>query len=171
MAQPFVGEIKMFAGNFAINGYAFCNGQLMSIAENDVLFALIGTTYGGDGQTTFGLPDMQGRIPLHQGQGPGLTSRTMGEKAGTETVTLISQQMPSHSHTAAANSGSGASTNPQSNFIAGSTSTPYNTTAPATQMGVQTIGLMGGSQAHDNLQPYLVITYLIALYGIFPPRN
>jgi microcystin-dependent protein len=171
MAQPFIGEIKMFGGNFAILGYAFCNGQLMSIAQNDALFALIGTTYGGDGQTTFGLPDLRGRIPVHQGQGPGLTNRIIGESSGTEIVTLITNQIPGHNHTVIANSNEGSSGNPQNNIVAGSTATPYNNTAVANQMGSQSIGPMGGSQPHDNMMPYQCVTYIIALEGIFPPRN
>lgn len=172
MAQPFIGEVKMFGGNFAILGYAFCNGQLMSIAQNDALFALIGTTYGGDGQTTFGLPDLRGRIPLHQGQGPGLTNRIIGESSGTETVTITTQQMAGHNHTVIANSNGGSSPNPQNNIVAGATQgNPYNQTAVDSQMGNQGIGPTGGSQPHDNMQPYLCISFIIALEGIFPPRN
>lgn len=171
MSDVFIGEIKMFGGNFAIRGYAFCNGQLMAIAENDALFSLIGTTYGGDGVNTFGLPDLQGRIPIHQGQGPGLTNRLIGEKSGAENVTLTTAQIPSHNHQVLANSNTGASTSPQNNIVAGSSANPYNTTAAATQMGNQTIGQTGGSQPHDNVMPYQCITYIISLFGIYPPRN
>ncbi|CAN5846978.1 tail fiber protein [soil metagenome] len=171
MSDSFIGEIKMFGGNFAILGYAFCDGQLMSIAENDALFSLIGTTYGGDGQTTFGLPDLRGRLPIHQGSGPGLSPRTMGEKSGTESVTLITNQMPAHNHTVVVDSANGGLTNPQNNIVAGSTATPYDNTAVTNQMGNQSIGLMGGSQPHDNMMPYQCVTFIISLYGIYPSRN
>ena len=171
MAQPFVGEIKMFAGNFAINTYAFCNGQLMSIAENDVLFALIGTTYGGDGQTTFALPDLQGRIPVHQGTLSG-TGFNLGEKSGTETVTLISQQIPAHSHPLNANKDAGTVDTPNNNYVAAVSKNFFSTSAPDNTMGNTSITpSTGGNQPHDNMMPYLCITFLIALYGIFPPRN
>lgn len=166
MAQPFVGEIKMFGGNFAISGYAFCNGQLMAIDQNDALFSLIGTTYGGDGQQTFGLPDLRGRIPVHQGSG-----FTLGQTGGSENVTLITSQIPSHNHTAAANSATGTATSPQGSVVAGSSSNPYNTTAVNNQMGNQSIGLTGGSQPHDNIMPYQCVTYIISLFGIYPSQN
>jgi microcystin-dependent protein len=171
MAQPYIGEIKMFGGNFAILGYAFCNGQLMAIDQNDALFSLIGTTYGGDGQTTFGLPDLRGRIPLHVGTGPGLSPRTLGEASGTETVTLTTNQLASHNHTVVADSNLGPSGNPQGNIVAGTAANPYNATAVNNQMGNQAIGQTGGSQPHDNIMPYQCVTYIISLYGIYPPRN
>ena len=166
MADTFIGEIKMFGGNFAILGYAFCNGTLLSISQNDALFNLIGTTYGGDGQTTFGLPDLRGRIPVHQGSG-----FQLGQLSGTETVTLTTAEIASHNHAVAANSNTGSSGNPQGNIVAGSTLTPYNTTAVANQMGGASIGNTGGSQPHDNIMPYQCVNYIIALEGIFPPRN
>lgn len=166
MADPYIGEIKMFGGNFAPLSYAFCNGDLIAISQNDALFALIGTTYGGDGQSTFGLPDLRGRIPVHQGNG-----FVMGQSAGSETVTLNTQQIPSHNHTVIAGSNTGSSSNPQGNIVAGTTLTPYNTTAVATQMSNQSLSLTGGSQPHDNMMPYQCVSFIIALYGIFPPRN
>ena len=166
MSEPYIGEIKMFGGNFAIRGYAFCDGTLLSIGQNDALFSLIGTTYGGDGLANFGLPDLRGRIPVHQGSG-----FQLGQSSGTETVTLTSALIPSHNHAVAANSNTGSSGNPQGNIVAGSTLTPYNTTATASQMGGGSIGNTGGSQPHDNIMPYQCVNYIIALEGIFPPRN
>ncbi len=171
MSEPFIGEVKMFGGNFAIRGYAFCDGQLMDISQNDALFSLIGTIYGGDGTTTFALPDLRGRIPLHQGTGPGLTNRPIGQKSGTETVTLTVQQIASHNHTANVNSQDGTNGNPQNGVVAQTTAGPFNTTAVNNQMGNQSIGQTGGSQPHDNMQPYLCISFIIALEGIYPPRN
>lgn len=172
MSEPFTGEIKIFGGNFAILGYAFCDGQLMSIAENDALFSLIGTTYGGDGQTTFGLPDLRGRLPVHYGSGPGLTPRSMGEMSGTETVTINTNQMPSHNHAVIADSNNGGSGNPQNNIVAASAvGLPYLPAQPNNQMGNQSIGQAGGSQPHDNMMPYLCVNFIISLYGMFPSRN
>lgn len=171
MSQPFIGEIKMFAGNFSILGYAFCNGELMAISENDALFSLIGTTYGGDGQQTFGLPDLRGRLPVHYGSGPGLTPRSMGEMSGTETVTLITNQMPAHNHGVTVDSATGGQTNPQNNIVGKASVTPYNTAAVNNQMGNQSIGQAGGSQPHDNMMPYLCVNFIISLYGIYPSRN
>ncbi len=166
MSEPFIGEIKIFGGSFAIRGYAFCDGTLLSIDQNDALFNLIGTTYGGDGQTTFGLPDLRGRIPVHQGSG-----FPLGQSSGTETVTLTTSQIPSHNHAVAANSNTGSSGNPKGNIVAGSSLTPYNTTAGDNNMGGSSIGKTGGSQPHDNIMPYQCVNYIIALEGIFPPRN
>jgi microcystin-dependent protein len=171
MATPFIGQITMFGGNFAPFGYAFCNGQLLSIAQNTALFALIGTTYGGDGQTTFGLPDLRGRVPVHQGQGPGLQSYVIGQNGGTETVTLITSQVPAHSHTLAANSNPGDSSSPANSFFAAVSSSIYSSSAPNAQMNAAAVGLAGGSQPHDNMLPFLVINFIIALQGIFPSRN
>lgn len=167
MADPFVGEIKMFGGNFAIQNYAFCNGALMAIADNDVLYSLIGTTYGGDGQTTFGLPDLRGRIPVHQS-----SNFPMGQSAGTESVTLTQQQLPAHNHPVIANSNGGTSGNPQNNIVAGSTTTqPYSQGAISNQLGNQSITPTGGSQPHDNMMPYLCINFIISLYGIYPSQS
>lgn len=170
MAQPYVGEIRIFAGNFAINGWAFCDGSLLPISGNETLFQLIGTTYGGDGQNTFALPDLRGRAPVHQGQGPGLSSYVMAETFGVENVTVSANQMPQHSHAPAANSGPGSSGPGGAFWAAGSAVLPYNTSAPDVAMQA-TVGPAGGSQPHDNMSPYLGINYIISLFGIFPSPN
>jgi microcystin-dependent protein len=172
MADAFIGEIRIFAGTFAPVGWAFCQGQLLAIAQNDALFSLIGTTYGGDGQTTFALPDLRGRFPVHQGQGPGLSNYTIGEITGTETVTLTVPQLPNHTHTANAGSG-GNNLSPAGNVWAtdaGGNTAAYSDTSNAS-MAATAIGVAGGSQPHDNIQPFLGVNFIIALEGIFPPRN
>lgn len=171
MSSPFIGQITMFGGNFAIRGYAFCSGQLLAIAQNDALFALIGTTYGGDGQTTFALPDLQSRIPVHQGTLAGGSSYVLGQASGTETVTLTQNQMPIHTHTAQGNANDGGQASPANGFWGLSSSNVYSTTAPAAPMNAAAIGLSGGNQPHENMLPFLCINFLIALEGIFPPRN
>jgi microcystin-dependent protein len=171
MSQPFLGQISMFAGNFAIRGYAFCNGQLMAIAQNDALFALIGTTYGGDGQVTFALPNMQGRVPYHQGTLAGGGTYTIGEQAGVENITLTTNQIPSHTHNAMGNSADGGQGSPQNNFWGSAPDTRYSTTAPAAPMSAAAIGQTGGSQPHNNMLPFLCINFIIALEGIFPSQN
>jgi microcystin-dependent protein len=168
MADPFIGEIKMFGGNFAIRGWAFCDGQLLSISQNDALFALFGTTYGGDGQTTFGLPDLRGRIPVHQGG-----SFVLGQVTGTETVTLTDRQHPVHTHLMSAFT-SGSTNNPTNARLAGTAAgnelyTPSNP-APA-QMASNSILPSSGNQPHNNMMPYQVISFLVALEGIFPSQN
>jgi microcystin-dependent protein len=169
VAQPFIGEIRMFAGNFAPAGWALCNGQLVPISENDALFTLIGTTYGGDGQETFALPNLQSRIPVHQGQGPGLTNRPLGEMAGVESVTLTTQQMPVHNHALVASQNVGASSNPQGQLLAAGTNVQFfRAIAPNANMAANVITPAGGSQPHDNLMPYLCINYIISLFGLFP---
>jgi microcystin-dependent protein len=171
MSTPYIGEIRIFAGNFAILDWAFCNGSLQSISANSALFNLIGTTYGGDGQTTFGLPDLQGRFPIHQGTGAGLPTYVIGQKAGVETVTLNTNQIPSHSHVPAS-SGSGGSDNPTGNYWGASTGGKlYSTNTPNLTMNNAAIGITGGSQPHDNMQPFLCIIYIISLFGIFPSQN
>ena len=171
MAQPFVGEIRMFAGNFAPAGWMFCNGALLPISENDVLFQLIGTTYGGDGQQTFALPDLRSRVPLHIGTGTGLSSYTLGESGGVESVTLTNQQIPIHTHVPMG-SNSGSAETPANNFW-GNTATgkPYGVTPPNVIMNAQTIGVTGGSQPHDNMIPFLGINYIISLFGVYPSPN
>ncbi len=171
MSDPFVGEIRMFGGTFAPSGWAFCFGQLMPIAENDVLFNLIGTTYGGDGQQTFALPDLQGRVPIHQGQAPGLTNRVLGEKAGSESVTLLQSQMPMHSHAIAAMSAAGTQAGPGGGVWAASTLNPYAASAADTNMNSSSIAMTGGSQPHENRMPFLAITFIISLFGIFPTQT
>jgi len=173
MSNPYIGEIRMFAGNFAPAGWAFCDGQLLAIAENDALFALIGTTYGGDGQTTFALPDLRGRIPIHQGTGAGLTPRSLGESAGSENVTLTVNQLPVHPHAFLGTSSNASATNPANAVVAApSTIDLYRpATAPNTNLAPNALGPTGGSQPHDNLQPFLCISFIISLFGIFPSQT
>jgi microcystin-dependent protein len=171
MSQPFVGEIRMFGGNFAPAGWAFCNGQSMPISENEVLFQLIGTTYGGDGQSTFNLPDLRGRLPLHQGTSPGTgTTFVLGQNAGVESVTLTTQQIPIHSHPWLASSDQATTLNAGGNVLSAPlTATPYITGFnAATALAPITVGPVGGSQPHNNFQPYLCISFIISLFGVFP---
>jgi microcystin-dependent protein len=174
MSEPFIGEIRMVGFNFAPRGWAFCNGQLLSIASNTALFALLGTQYGGNGTTTFALPNLQSRVPMHWGQGAGLSLRQIGELAGTETVTLSSQQMPIHTHPAAASSGKGNTNSPIGRVWskdAGVQSATYTSNAPDGAMAANAIANAGGSAPHDNMPPYLCVSFIIALQGIFPSRN
>ncbi len=172
MSEPFVGEIKMFAGNFAPRGWAFCDGQLLAVSQNDALFSLLGTIYGGDGRTTFGLPDMRGRIPLHQGTGPGLSSRKLGSQSGSEQETLNTTQLPSHNHDFVASLDNATSSDPQAKQIAPSTTIRYlNAAASDTSFSDNALGTNGDSRSHTNIQPSLCIHYIIALFGIYPSRN
>lgn len=172
-SNPYVGEIFIFAGNFAPAGYALCDGALLPIAENETLFVLIGTTYGGDGESTFALPDLRGRVPVHQGTGPNGFSYTIGEAGGAESVTVVPNQMPVHTHGAKgaliANQVTPAnaywSTDPLGNTAA------YSTQASTDSMAGNALDEVGGSQPHDNMQPFLGLSYIIALYGIFPSQN
>src|SRR4051794_14848130 len=167
MAQPYVGEIRMFAGNFAPAGWMFCEGQLLPISENETLFQLIGTTYGGDGQSTFALPDLRGRIPIHQGNG-----FILAQTGGVEEVTLSVQQIPVHTHPMLASSDPATVPNPQANVLSTTaTATPYFNNAPATPLSPQSISPVGGSQPHTNFQPYLCVDFIISLFGIFPPPS
>ena len=173
-AEPFIGELMLFAGNFAPRNYAMCNGQLLSIAQNTALFSILGTTYGGNGQTTFALPDLRGRVPIHMGQGPGLSNYSEGEVGGVENVTLLTTQMPVHTHPAQVNAASGAtSKSPGGNlpaFTSGGSS--YGPTADLVMASnMVNIGAAGGSQPHENRQPYLALNWCICLFGIFPSRN
>jgi microcystin-dependent protein len=172
MGEPYVGEIRMFGGNFAPAGWAFCDGSTIPIVENDVLFQLIGTTYGGDGQSTFNLPDLQGRVPIHQGQGLGLSQAyQMGEKAGVETVTLNTNQIPSHNHTLVASTDNATSTTPTNNVLAGGIATHmFIDDVPDVNLAAQSIGPAGGSQSHENTMPFLVISFIISLFGVFPSQ-
>ena|ERR1700719_3018649 len=166
MAQPYVGEIRIFAGNFAPSGWMFCEGQLLPISEYDTLFNLIGTTYGGDGQSTFALPDLRGRIPLHQGNG-----FQLAQTGGEETVTLTVQQIPSHTHALLGTTTTATSPNASGDVLAQATLFfPYINVAPSVAMA-PSIGPVGGSQPHDNFQPYLCLDFIISLFGIFPSQT
>lgn len=173
MSTPFIGEIRMFAGNFAPADWHFCDGSILPISENDALFALIGTTYGGDGQTTFAIPDLRGRLPIHQGTLSGGGNYVLGQRAGSETVTLSTNQIPAHNHpmTAAAT----ANTTVPTGNVFGGTSTGQelytSATTPISAMASQTLNSAGGSQPHNNMMPYLCVSFIIALYGIFPSQN
>lgn len=174
MSEPFIGQVMLFAGNFAPRGWAFCNGQLLSIAQNTALFSILGVTYGGNGQTTFALPDLRGRVAIHPGQGPGLSAYTLGEAAGTENVTLITNQMPMHNHMVACSSETANLPSPQGNFLGtesqGATQV-YVGGTPNEFLNQAAITPAGGSQPHTNVQPFLCVNYIIALEGIFPSRN
>ena len=170
MAQPYVGEIRMFAGNFAPAGWEMCEGQLLPISENETLFNLIGTTYGGDGQSTFGLPDLRGRAPLHMGTGGGSTY-LLAENGGVEEVTLTVNQIPSHTHALLGTGHAADSAVPNGQVLAptqASTITAYGTDNPLVGLTTQVVGAVGGSQPHENMQPFLAITFIISLFGIFP---
>ena len=197
MSDPFIAEIIMFGGNFAPRGWALCDGQLLSISSNSALFSILGTTYGGDGRTTFGLPDLRGRVAMHPGSGPGLTLRRLGEKSGMETVTLTTNQIPSHNHTAtatASGTGTGTSygtdTQGDNGFLGGRTwahvgANLYKDATPNVAMKAGNVTLdnltvtvdnvtvnnTGGSQAHTNVQPFQCVNFIIALVGVFPSRN
>lgn len=166
MAQPYVGEIRMFGGNFAPAGWMFCEGQLLPISENETLFQLIGTTYGGDGESTFALPDLRGRIPLHQGNG-----LTLAETGGTEEVTLTVNQIAAHSHPLLGTNNQGTQNQPLNELLAQSPTQnafPYGTDNPPATLNAATISPVGGSQPHTNFQPYLCVDFIISLFGIFP---
>lgn len=164
MAQPYVGEIRLFGGNFAPAGWMFCEGQLLPISENETLFNLIGTTYGGDGQSTFALPDLRGRVPIHQGNG-----FIQAEMGGAEEITLTIQQIPAHAHPFLASADPASSPNPAGHVLAETVSTtPYYAGPPAVALAPQSVLPVGGSQPHNNFQPYLCVNYIISLFGIFP---
>lgn len=182
MNEPFVGGIYLVGFNFAPQGFAMCNGQLLSISQNTALFSLLGTFYGGDGVTTFGLPDLRGRVPIHQGQGSGTSPYSVGQVGGQETVTLTTAQLPSHNHALGAVQGAGTTNLPSGAYLAagpftgsGPNATALNTytvnTTPPASLNAASIQTAGGGQPHTNIQPYLCVTYIIALQGIFPARN
>lgn len=173
MSEPFVGEIRMFAGNFAPRGWAFCDGQLLAVSQNDALFSLLGTVYGGDGRTTFGLPDLRGRIPIHAGSGPGLSPRRLGAKAGAENVTLTVNQLPSHNHSLRATNSLATSQDPQGRYLGDDPSFDHYATGVGTDTNMQSVAITnsGGSRSHTNLQPFLCIHFIIALVGIYPSRQ
>jgi len=178
MSNQFVAEIRMFTGNFAPTGWAQCNGQLLPISQNTALFSLLGTFYGGDGKSTFGLPNLQGSAPMHPGQGPGLSLHDLGETGGESAVTLLQTEMPAHSHAANCLSTAGDSNAPNGNTWAATAGTGrgggppnYSTAGPTTPMSAGATSLSGSSQPHNNMSPYLAVTFIIALQGVFPPRS
>ena len=176
MADPFVAEIRIFPFNFAPKGWAFCDGQILPLSQNTALFSLLGTTYGGNGQSTFALPNLQGSVPMHAGssQGPGLSSHFEGESSGTETVTLLESEMPAHNHPLKANTSTATKSLPSNNsFAKGASMTPYLAPAgaPTVPMAPQAITSSGSGLPHNNLMPYLTLNFCIALQGVFPPRS
>ena len=173
MSEPFLAEIRLLPYNFAPRGWAFCQGQILSIAQNTALFSLLGTTYGGNGVTTFALPDLRGRVAVHVGQGHGLSPYVLGQQGGTETVTLSSTQLAPHAHAPNCLNANGNKTSPTNNIWAKDAAgkPQYGTTKAAGTMAPNIIGSSGGGQAHNNIQPYLALNYCIALQGIFPSRN
>jgi microcystin-dependent protein len=169
VGQPYIGEIRMFGGNFEPVGWYFCDGRPLPISENDALFTLLGTTYGGDGEETFNLPNLQSRIPIHQGTGPSGTTYILGETGGVESVTLTVNQIPNHTHPAIGAAVTGDQTSANDALPANSvTITPYLNTSPDTAFNAAAIAPVGGSQPHDNMQPYLCINFIISLFGVFP---
>jgi len=172
MSEPFVGEIIMFGGNFSIRGWALCDGQLLAISQNNDLFSLLGTVYGGDGRTTFGLPDMRGRVPLHQGQGPGLSSRAMGAKVGAEDATISANQMPAHNHGFIASNQPPLNKGPGGALVGQPGNDQiYGPGTPPDTFDASAIGDSGSANEHPNLMPTLCVSFLIALTGIYPSRN
>ena len=176
MSEPFVAEIRIFAGNFAPRGWAFCNGQLLPISQNTALFSLIGTTYGGDGRSTTALPNLQGRAPMHPGRGPGLTLRRLGEQGGVDSVTLLEAQMPNHQHTQMAVPRSqftvGNSLDPTGNILSSpGTGNQYIDASSLVDMDQRGLANTGDSQSHNNLQPFLTMNFIIALVGLYPSRS
>lgn len=170
MSDPFVAEIRIFAGNFAPRGWALCNGQLLSISQNTALFSLLGTTYGGDGKTTFALPNLQGSAPMQPGQGPGLSLHDLGETGGVPNVTLLTSEIPIHTHQAVG-SGNDATTGQPGNASWGFADTSVYRVDTNTTMSPSALAIAGSSLPHNNMQPYLGLTFIIALQGIFPPRG
>ncbi len=174
--EPFLGQLMLVGFNYAPKGWALCNGQLLSIAQNTALFSLLGTTYGGDGMTTFALPDLRGRAPLHFGQGPGLSNYVQGEASGTENVTLLTTQLPAHNHPIMANSGTGNTNSPEGALPAGFGTSlppegPWTNGGANTTLAANAVGPSGGSQPHSNMQPFLVLNWIIATEGIYPSRG
>jgi microcystin-dependent protein len=172
--EPFIAQIMMFGGNFAPRGWALCDGQLLAISSNSALFSLLGTTYGGDGRTTFGLPDLRGRVPIHPGTGPGLSPYTLGQKGGVESVTLTENQLPSHRHTLWVDNDLPSPQGTPPTSMSGMTlarEAYVNSNAPDTQLNAEMMGYTGGSQSVGNLQPFLTVNFIIALQGIYPSRS
>jgi microcystin-dependent protein len=174
MSDQFLGEIRIFPFNFAPKGWAFCDGQLMPISQMTALFSLLGTQFGGDGKSTFALPDLQGNVPLHFGQGPGLTPYNIGDSGGAPTIALLTTEMPAHNHSTACNSALGNKPKPNGNYWASDAAgilTQYAPAGDGSQMNPQAIGVAGSSLPHNNMQPYLALNFCIALQGIYPPRS
>jgi microcystin-dependent protein len=173
MGEPFVGEIRIFAGSFAPAGWALCQGQLMPISQNDTLFNLIGTTYGGDGQETFGIPDLQGRFPMHFGQGPGISQTyQQGEQVGVESVTITTNSMPIHNHAFLASTDLALATDPTGNVVAQPVSLNlFFGDVAGSAMNNQAVTPIGGNQPHENMSPFLVLNFIISLFGVFPTQN
>ncbi len=172
MGEPYIGEIRMFAGNFAPNGWMFCEGQTLPISENDALFTLIGTTYGGDGQETFNLPNLASRVPIHMGTGPDGNTYQIGEAAGVESVTLTTQQIPIHTHALTASTAAGAVNSPANQVIAASPSIKlFIEDTPDSTLAASAVSPVGGSQPHENCQPFLCINFIISLFGVFPTQT
>ncbi|MGH9722464.1 MAG: phage tail protein [Bryobacteraceae bacterium] len=174
MAEPFVAEIRIFAGNFAPKGWATCDGQLLPISQNTALFSLLGTSYGGDGKSTFALPNLQGSAPMHQGQGPGLSDRLLGEASGSQNVTLLVTEMPFHNHFLQAVNDAPLTPSPGPGVMwsnAGAVAQAFWGANPNVQLAPQALAPAGASLPHNNMQPYLVLTFIIALQGVFPPRG
>jgi microcystin-dependent protein len=170
--DPFVAEIRMFPFNFAPKGWAFCDGQLLPLSQNTALFSLLGTTYGGDGKSNFALPNLQGSAPMHPGQGPGLSLHDLGEASGSDTVTLLQSEIPSHSHGLQASAGDGTDPTPQGAYLAtGIGIGQYATASNLIALSVNAVSVAGGDQPHNNMQPYLTVNFNIALQGVYPPRT
>ncbi len=174
MSEPFIAEVRIFAGNFAPRGWAFCNGQLLQIAQNTALFSLLGTTYGGDGRTTFGLPNLEGKAPMHPGNGPGMTPRSLGQSAGEATHTLSATEIPSHTHQLRCADESADTGEPANGLLAESSplaDRQYRSGNPSGVMSAMALETVGGSQPHNNMPPYLTMYFIIALEGLFPSRS
>ncbi|KEQ26821.1 phage tail protein [Paenibacillus tyrfis] len=171
MSESYLGEIRMFAGEYAPIGWAFCDGQLLSISENDTLFNLIGTTYGGDGLMTFALPDLRGRVPIHMEQQPGNSSYVLGQKEGVESVTLNKNQLPAHTHKAMAQSQQGTTDSPEGGYWANSTLTQFGGGTSSGTMNPGALAQSGGGQPHDNMMPFTTVSFIISLYGTYPNPN
>ncbi len=171
MPEPFIGEIRMFCGDFAPREWALCDGQLLQVSENPALFSLLGTTYGGDGRVTFGVPDLRGRAPIHAGTGPGLTNRRLGQKGGSETTALTTNQMPSHNHGVKASTEQGSSASPEDTVLSEAGNDNFIDSELNTNMKSEMITNTGGGHRHDNMSPYQVVNYIIALQGTYPSRS